>query len=314
MGRDLVREFADAVRAEGLGLGFYYSMMDWHHPDGAACLHDAAARKRFVDFTHGQVRELMSNYGKVDILWYDVPWPLKPDGWDSLGLNYMVRSLQNHILINNRSLLPEDFGTPEQKVEAQAPYRAWEACLTMNDTWCWNSADDNWKSVKDILGLLVQSARGAGNLLMNIGPKPDGTVPQESVDRLQAVGRWLARHGESIYHMDRAATEWNAGGTSTVKGNIMYYHCRNWFGSELTLGGIESKVLRVRLMTTGQDVPFTQTFEPTQQLKLSGLPQKSPDEHMAVIAIECDETPRQRLGAGHVWLDGVLPLQGAGIF
>ncbi len=313
-GRDLIREFADAVRAEGLGLGFYYSMMDWHHPDGARCLHDEAARQRFVEYTHGQVRELMSNYGKVDILWYDVPWPLKPDGWDSLGLNYMVRSLQPHILINNRSLLPEDFGTPEQKVEAMAPYRAWEACLTMNDTWCWNYADHNWKSVKDILGLLVQSARGGGNLLMNIGPKPDGTVPQESVERLQAVGKWLERHGEAIYAMERARTEWNAGGVSTVKGNVMYYHCRNWFGSELTLGGIESKVRRVWLLTTGQEVDFTQTFEPTQQLKMRGLPEESPDEHMAVIAIECEGSPRQRLGAGHVWLDGVLPLEGAGIF
>ena len=125
--RDLVREFAEACRAEGLKVGFYFSLMDWHHPDGdGRGIEDAAARERFIAFVHGQVRELMSHYGRVDILWYDVPWPYDAAGWQSEKLNAMVRELQPHILINNRSGLPEDFGTPEQQVKPESADRDWE--------------------------------------------------------------------------------------------------------------------------------------------------------------------------------------------
>src|SRR6185503_18915576 len=117
-GRDLVKEYVEAARAEGLRVGFYYSLMDWHHPDGARSLKDESARRRFVDYIHGQVRELMTNYGKVDILWYDVPWPLDAKGWESVEMNTMVRKLQPDVIINNRSRIPEDFDTPEQRIEA----------------------------------------------------------------------------------------------------------------------------------------------------------------------------------------------------
>jgi alpha-L-fucosidase len=132
-GRDLVAEFIAAARAEGLGVGFYYSLMDWHHPDGALCKTNEAARRRFVDYIHEQVRELCTNYGKVDILWYDVNWPLTAVEWEAQKLNNIVRGLQPDILINNRSGIPEDFQTPEQHV--QASDSPWEACMTMNDSW-----------------------------------------------------------------------------------------------------------------------------------------------------------------------------------
>ncbi len=115
-GRDLVREFVEAARAEGLRVGFYYSLMDWHHPDGAICKTDEAARRRFVDYTHGLIRELMTNYGKIDILWYDVAWPLAAEQWESERMNEMVFTLQPDILVNNRNGLPGDFSTPEQHI------------------------------------------------------------------------------------------------------------------------------------------------------------------------------------------------------
>src|ERR1700687_1891367 len=140
-GRDLVREYVEAARAEGLRFGFYYSLMDWHYPDGARCKTDEAARKRFVEYIHGQVRELMTNYGKVDILWYDVAWPLDAKGWESVEMNQMVRKLQPDIIINNRSKIPEDFDTPEQRIEASAN-RPWESCMTLNDSWGYHAADN----------------------------------------------------------------------------------------------------------------------------------------------------------------------------
>src|ERR1700761_1937170 len=112
--RDLVREYVEAARAEGLRVGFYYSLMDWHHPDGARCATDEAARVRFVNYIHGQIRELLTNYGKVDILWYDVAWPLDAKGWESEKMNQMVFQLQPEIIVNNRDTREGDFSTPEQ--------------------------------------------------------------------------------------------------------------------------------------------------------------------------------------------------------
>src|SRR5213593_3479822 len=134
-GRDLVKEYVEAARAEGLRVGFYYSLMDWHHPDGARCANDEAARRRFVDYIHTHIRELMTNYGKIDILWYDVAWPLDVKGWESEKMNKMVFELQPDIIVNNRNKLPGDFATPEQRIEAETGGRAWEACMTLNDSW-----------------------------------------------------------------------------------------------------------------------------------------------------------------------------------
>ena len=119
-GRDLVAEYVEAARAEGLRVGFYYSLMDWHHPDGARCATDEAARRRFVDYIHGQIRELLTNYGKIDVLWYDVAWPLDAEGWESEKMNKMVFELQPDIIVNNRNLLEGDFATPEQQHQGRA--------------------------------------------------------------------------------------------------------------------------------------------------------------------------------------------------
>src|SRR5689334_20608663 len=139
-GRDLVKEYVEAARAEGMRVGFYYSLMDWHHPDGARCATDEAARQRFVAYIHGQIRELLTNYGKVDILWYDVPWPLDAKGWESEKMNAMVFELQPQIIVNNRNKLDGDFATPEQRIQAETGGRAWEACMTMNDSWGYQRA------------------------------------------------------------------------------------------------------------------------------------------------------------------------------
>jgi len=153
--RDVIREFVEAGRAEGLRVGFYYSLMDWHHPDGARCQDDPAARRRFVDYTHGLIRELMTNYGKIDILWYDVSWPLDAEGWESEKMNQMVFGLQPDIIVNNRNRLAGDFSTPEQTIRAERGGRAWESCMTLNDSWGYQRADDNWKDPRTVIRNLI---------------------------------------------------------------------------------------------------------------------------------------------------------------
>ena len=152
---------------------------------------DEAARRRFVDYIHGQVKELMTNYGKIDVLWYDVPWPLDAKGWESVEMNTMVRKLQPDVIINNRSKIPEDFDTPEQRIEASAN-RPWESCMTLNDSWGYHKSDRNWKSPTTVIRNLITCARDGGNYLLNIGPTEDGSIPLESVQVLTTVGDWMA--------------------------------------------------------------------------------------------------------------------------
>lgn len=303
--RDLVKEYVEACRKYDLKIGFYYSLMDWHHPDGALCASDEIARRRFLDFTQGCVRELMTNYGKIDILWYDVSWPLQsPELWESQQMNDMVRQLQPDIIINNRSQLPEDFGTPEEHVTAENEGRDWEACMTFNGSWGYMpyAPSEDWRRVREVIEMLRTATAGQGNLLLNIGPKPDGTVPEEAYERLAPVGKWLAVNGEAIYgSVDRARMEWMPTGGWTVKGNTAYYWCSRWPGQELALGGLRCKVQRVSLLSSGQPIAFEQT---DHRLVLKGLPEQTPDPYasVAVLKIECNEPPSQVLGAGYVVL------------
>lgn len=293
-GRDLVAEYVEAARAEGLRVGFYYSLMDWHHPDGARCAQDAAARKRFVEYIHGQVRELCTNYGALDILWYDVAWPLDADGWESAKMNRMVRALQPDILINNRSLLPEDFSTPEQRIHAESTGRAWEACMTMNESWGYHKADDAWKSPKQIIRNLVTCARDGGNYLLNIGPRPDGSIPQPSVRILNAVGAWMDRNGETIYGAERCSVASSLFANFTRKGNVLYVHVHFWPGASWSIGGLKSQVKSATLLCTGQPVAFEQA---PFRVRFTGLPEKAPDDPVSVLALECASVPEQDMRA-----------------
>ena len=304
-GRDLVREYVEACREFDLRIGFYHSLMDWHHPDGARCAKDEKARRRFLDFIHGCVRELCTNYGKIDILWHDVAWPLQtPELWESARMNAMIRKLQPGILINNRSRLDEDFGTPEEHVTPAAQGRAWEACMTFNGSWGYMPSAIDWRPVREVLQMLRTAAAGCGNLLLNIGPKPDGTIPEEAIPRLTAVGQWITKNGEAIYgQMDRidGRMEWIPTGNWTTRGNTAYFWCRHWPGGELAIGGLRSTVERASYLATGEPITFEQKGE---RLILKNLPQSNPDEiaGVCVIKLECKSRPRQTLGAGCVVL------------
>jgi alpha-L-fucosidase len=289
-GRDLVREYVDALRAEGLRVGFYFSLMDWHHPDGARAAKDEAARKRLVEYTHTQIRELMSNYGKIDVLWYDVSWPLDAKGWESERMNDMVFTLQPDIVVNNRNRLDGDFTTPEQQIQAATGGRAWEACMTMNGSWGYQAADDDWKTPKQIVRNLISCSRDGGNYLLNIGPKGDGSIPEESVRILESVGRWMSRNGESIYGTDPCQPRRSNYATFTRKGNTLYMHVHFWPGDRFVMSGLLVPVKSVRLVATGTPVMFQQD---DLRVVFSGLPRTAPDQPVTTLAIECGAEPRQ---------------------
>jgi len=210
--RDYVREFAEACRAEGIRVGFYYSIMNWqfnHSPNG---VFDQKVWDAQVVCTHEALRELMTNYGKVDYLWYDgCSAPGSTDAemmekmWRISDLNAMVRKLQPGILINDRSATPQDYATPEQCLTPPPRGRMWESCITCNGMWGYQADDNNWKSSETLFRSLLHCARFGGNILINIGPRADGSVPEPCVKALEGLGERIAKCPEAIYGSERDA-------------------------------------------------------------------------------------------------------------
>ncbi len=319
--RDIVREFVDACREFDLGIGFYSSLMDWHHPDGWTCAFDTEARRRFTQYIRALNTELLTQYGKIDILWYDVALPMESwEGWDSLELNQAMRALQSHILINDRSKLPEDFGTPEEHIAATD--RDWEACMTFNGI-SWGYVDSEQAApyaynAQRILKMLQNCASGGGNLLLNIGPTPDGSVPADAVMPLTQVGAWLAENGPAVYGRQSKSTGWpvafggNGVTTATCSGPNVYLWNMIWPESgEMGLGGYLNTPKSVRLLRDGTPVEFEHVGH---RILLKGLQRTAPDPHAGVTVIELcfDESPRYLFGSYYPQLHGGFDRAGEG--
>jgi alpha-L-fucosidase len=288
-GRDLVAEFVEAFRAEGLRIGFYHSLLDIHHPDSARAAFDPVARRQFLDFTVACLQELMTRYGRIDCLWYDVPLPFRNhEGWESVAMNQLVRRLQPGIIINDRSRLPEDHDTPEGTVHHKpTPGRDWEACMTMNGAWgAMQGAAADTVRARDIVRMLGIVAAGRGNLLLNIGPAADGSVPPEAVAPLEATGRWLSRNGVAAYGpLDAGSGLWRncSAGVITVKGSKAWFWC-HWNGSEQGLGGLATRLRAVRLLD-GTSIDFTQD---AHHVRLRGCPPSGTDPFADVTIYELE--------------------------
>ena len=282
---DIVREFVDACRKYGLRIGFYSSLMDWHHPDAFNCMTDNAARERFLDYILELNKELLTNYGKIDILWYDVSRPMNSaEGWDSVRRNQILRELQPDILINNRSFLDEDFGTPEGHIKPMD--RDWEACMTFNGiSWGYvdsESAAPYSYTPQRILTMLNTCVECGGNLLLNIGPKPDGSIPEEVIEPLTRVGRWLKENGEAVYGLPRVEKRIGDNGVTyeSQNGNNIYIWNRIWSGSpEVGIGGYLTAPERITLLSTGEPLEF-EALE--HRFIIKNLPRECPDKHAGV--------------------------------
>jgi len=296
--RDIVREFVEACREFDLRIGFYSSLMDWHHPDSWRCAFDSAARKRFTDYIYELNRELLTQYGKIDILWYDCAKPMDSwEGWNSLEMNQRLRELQPHIIINNRSRLAEDFGTPEERITVMDG--DWEACMTFNGL-SWGYVDSEQArpysyNAQGIIRMLNRVTAGGGNLLLNIGPKPDGSVPDEAVEPLTTVGYWLQKNGEAVYGCKQRINFRPSCvcGTSRSENTVYLW---NWIwpdAQELPLGGFMTPLKSARFVHDNSPIDFEQKGH---RIILKDLPQLSPDEHagVAVIALEFADTPQFR--------------------
>jgi alpha-L-fucosidase len=312
-GRDIFRAFVDAMRAEGIRIGVYFSLIDWHHPDYPAVTDadqpyvfgkwkrpEPEAWARFIDVMFAQIRELLTNYGQIDVIWFDGGWERSITQWRSKELEAMIRELQPGIVINDRLPGVGDYTTPEQFVPAQAPPGPWETCLTMNETWGYCPVDREFKSARKIIHTLCEVAGKGGNLLLNVGPMADGGLQPEFTERLAVIERWMARNGESIIGTTPGLEPWQHYGPSTQRDGRVYLHLLSRPYDTISVRGVRTKRLHaVTALSDGRALEFTtrcsliDTFlnpDPLGELTIA-VPVTSIDENATVIAVDFADQP-----------------------
>ena len=299
-GRDLLRPMVEAFRAEGLRTGFYHSVIDWHHPqfviDDLHALRNSPYRERlnaqrdqskYIEYLHGQVRELLTGFGRLDILWCDFSYPDRGKGrddWDSPRLYRMIRELQPHVVLNDRLDLDDgwDIRTPEQwqpqswiTVDGQPV--VWEACQTFSGSWGYHRDEASWKSVGQLLRMLVDTVSKGGNLLLNVGPTGRGEFDRRALERLRGMGEWMRRHSRSIYGCTQApaelATPTDCRLTWHPEKKRLYVHLFAWPFRHLHLPGYAGKVAYAQLLHDASELSMQAVSE--HQQRVEGVPADS---------------------------------------
>ncbi len=315
-GKDVVAMLAAAAHEEDMPLGFYYSPPDMNHPGYRDTTKPASVNWHgepwrpewplYLDYMQLQVTELLTGYGSVAVIWFDgLDEQRKYDGY---RFQRLIRELQPGALMNNRIGLPGDFSTPEQRIPGGIPTRAgkvgatdpaedaglskqvpnasdfqpWETCMTINDTWAYNKNDRNFKPASELIRTLVEVASRGGNLLLNVGPTPEGTIQPEFEERLLAIGNWLNTNGEAIYGTTYGPWQTLSFGRTTTKGKTIYLHIFQWPGGSLNIPAPGIEVSRVTLLAGRRPLEFGQTGS---SLAIK-LPPDAPDPVVSVLSIE----------------------------
>ncbi|RJV93635.1 alpha-L-fucosidase [Subdoligranulum sp. AF14-43] len=286
-GRDLIREYVDAFRAEGLHIGFYYSLLDWHHPDFPIdMVHprcddpDAYAQnqgrdiRKYAQYMRDQIRELLTNYGKIDILWMDYSYPGREHGWmrgkgkddwESEELIAMIRSIQPDIIINNRTGIEQDLWTPEQYQPTTWPRHnetgelvTWEACQTFSGSWGYHRDELSWKSPEMLINLLIRTVSLGGNLLMNVGPTARGYLDYRAKAALKTYADWMRYNNKSIYGCTMADPALQAPNgcyyTQSEDGKRLYVHLVEYPFAFLELPGLAHKVRYAQFLQDNSEI------------------------------------------------------------
>lgn len=309
--RDILKELEEAAREAGIRLCFYHSILDWHHPDAQGPAfpdYEKVANPGWARYVEGymkpQLRELLTGYGKVGVLWFDGDWIKEWSDEQGRDLYGFVRGLQPDIVVNNRAgagrqgmggMTKEgsfggDFGTPEQEVPATGlPGVDWESCMTMNDTWGYKHFDQHWKSAETLLRTLIDVASKGGNFLLNVGPTAEGLIPAPSVERLAAMGRWLRVNGEAIYGSSASPVAAPPWGRITARPGRLYLHVFDWPSARVLEVPRSSAPRRAYMLADAARTALPARVE-QGTLRLT-LPARAPDAVASVVVLETDEKP-----------------------
>jgi len=314
--KDLLKKLADACRKEDMKICWYHSIMDWHHPDYLPrrewekdTLFNGVEFDRYVTYMKNQLKELVENYGDIGVLWFDGEWEGTWTNEKGKDLYNYVRNLQPDIIINNRvdkgrsgmaGMTREgeyagDFGTPEQEIPATGlPGKYWETCMTMNNHWGYNKNDDNWKSSTDLIQKLTDIASKGGNFLLNVGPKANGEFPDESIERLQTIGKWMELNGESIYGTKASPFKFLDFGRSTQKSlgesTRLYLHVFDWPEDHmLRIHGLFNHPHNAYLLADPEKTNL-EVFRQEDAIFIK-VPADCPDEMNSVVVLDIEGKP-----------------------
>lgn len=289
-GRDLLKPMVEAFRAEGLKAGFYHSVIDWHHPEFSVDgLHpmreDVAYREasqsrditQYRAYLHNQTRELLTQYGKIDILWFDFSYSQRDwgwskgkgkDEWDSERLLAMTRQLQPGIIVNDRLEIGGDIKTPEQyqpatPITVDGKPVLWEACQTLNGSWGYHRDNLDWKPTEMLIQMLIDAVSKDGNMLLNVGPNARGEFEPRALDRLRGIGEWMRLHSRSIYGCGPSAFTPPTDCRFTQRGNRLYLHLFAWPFRHVHLANLGDKVTYAQLLNDASEITM-RVIEPGQ--------------------------------------------------
>lgn len=306
-GKDILKPMVEAFRAEGLKVGFYYSLIDWHHPDFTVdSMHpmrdDIAERKKntrrdmrkYAEYLHNQVRELLTGFGKIDVMWFDFSYPGKDgkgrDDWQSEKLISLVRKLQPGIMVNNRMDLPfrPDFVTPEQyqpagqiKDDMGRPV-VWEACQTFSGSWGYHRDEQTWKSIPQLLWMLIDGVSKGGNLLLNVGPNGRGEIDARARERLEGIGAWMKYNGRSVYGCGPAPEKYpcpqDCRYTFNRETNRLYLHIMTWPFRNIHLPNMAGRLKYAQFLHDASEIRFRDQTAKVHQ----GLNVKTPDSALTL--------------------------------
>ena len=302
---DVVGEYVKAMRAAGLKVGLYYSPANWSHPDypgpffrdwpGERDWKDEAARQRFVAYYRAEMKELLDNYGPIDYLWFDGCIPGNIDGAETLK---WLRADYPEMMVNNRLADGYDIKVCEQTINPPKDVKQrWEACMTLNDSWGFRAGDDHWKDAKSVIRILGGCAKAGGNLLLNVGPKADGTIPEESCRILDEVGEWLEANRAAVSSSERHPFSWNNMASQiTARGNKVYLYFINRPQETFTWAELGNRCLAAKWLDDGTRVAFEQKGA---RLFLKGLVWKGP---CRVLELTLDGAPKAGVAQTTFWI------------
>ncbi|SFE10015.1 alpha-L-fucosidase [Actinacidiphila alni] len=325
--RDLIGGYADALRAEGLKVGLYYSHSDWSHPDYPSVRHphpdpqqvavndnplsapapgaqDPAAWHRYLGYRDAQVLELAHRY-RPDLLWFDGEWERSEEQWGIDALADAVLAVHPETVFNARMFSRGDYATPEQGVPLQAPEGPWELCLTVNDSWGFQGHDDHHKSVGQIVRYFTETIGAGGNLLLDVGPREDGTITAEQSARLTGLGDWIARHDAAVYGTVAGLPAGHHYGPSTLSADrrTLYLTCFDAPRETVSVRGLRNAVRRVTVLGTGTALGHEVTgglHDVPGVLWIDAPPAADVDPYATVLAVELDGELDLYRGTGRV--------------
>jgi alpha-L-fucosidase len=300
-GKDLVAPFVNALRKNNLKVGIYYSLLDWSNPDYPNFTKnikryetDTLKWKRFTAFNHGQIDEIGKNFNP-DLYWFDGDWEQSAEKWKAPEIRKMILSRNSSAIINSRLQGYGDYATPEQGLPVLRPQdKYWELCMTINDSWGYQQNDKDFKTPRQIIKIFAECLSKGGNMLLDIGPKADGTIPAEEITVLKELGKWNKKHAEAIFETEGGLPPGYFYGPSTLSkdSTMLYLFLNGNPGSQVMLEGIKNKINRIYVVGNGTKLNWKEYLKPywsnNAGLTFIDIPETVLDEYMTVLAVVLD--------------------------